>query len=104
MKVVETGEARDEFLACLDKGLDSGKTEEQARQECSSQLKAFEEVCPASWARQECGSQLKAFEEVCPASWVTRFVRQHSFQRYKQTLAEQGVNIADQNALGDEKN
>ncbi|KHJ81275.1 hypothetical protein OESDEN_19039 [Oesophagostomum dentatum] len=75
--------ARDEFLACLDKGLDAGKTEDQATKACRSQLRAF--------------------EDSCPASWITHFIRQHNFQRYKETLAEQGVNIADENALGDEK-
>ncbi|KIH48421.1 hypothetical protein ANCDUO_21511 [Ancylostoma duodenale] len=75
--------ARDKFLACFDKGVDAGKTEEQAKKACRAELRAF--------------------EGACPASWVTHFIRKHNFERYKQTLVEEGVNIADQNALGDDK-
>ncbi|CAJ0594243.1 unnamed protein product [Cylicocyclus nassatus] len=41
-------QARDKFLDCLDKSLDSGKNEVEARKDCRIQLQAFEDACPAS--------------------------------------------------------
>ncbi|EPB76847.1 Nicastrin [Ancylostoma ceylanicum] len=66
-----TANARDEYLACFDKGIDAGKTEEQAKKACRSELRSF--------------------EGACPGSWVTHFIRKHNFERYKQTLVEEGV-------------
>ncbi|VDL77236.1 unnamed protein product [Nippostrongylus brasiliensis] len=74
-------QARDQYLQCLDRGLDEGKAEEQVKRNCRAELKLF--------------------ENACPTSWVGHFIRKHGFERYKRTLAEQGVNIVDQNALGD---
>ncbi|KAJ1360387.1 hypothetical protein KIN20_019346 [Parelaphostrongylus tenuis] len=76
-------QARDDYLFCLDKELDQGKTEEQASQSCRASFRVF--------------------EKACPNSWVGHFTRKHSFERYKRTLAEQGFNVADRNALGDGK-
>ncbi|KAK6052238.1 hypothetical protein COOONC_10257 [Cooperia oncophora] len=77
-------QARDDYLRCLDRELDAGKAEEQASRTCRAELRSF--------------------ESACPASWVKHFIRKHGFERYKHQLAEQGVNIADKNALGDDKN
>uniref|UniRef100_A0A0K0DAU2 Transposase n=1 Tax=Angiostrongylus cantonensis TaxID=6313 RepID=A0A0K0DAU2_ANGCA len=51
-------------------------------------------------ASQSCCASFRAFQSACPASWVGHFIRKHSFERYKRVLAQQGVNIADDNALG----
>ncbi|KAK6731740.1 hypothetical protein RB195_007916 [Necator americanus] len=42
-------QARDEYLECVDKGLDAGKTEDQASRACRAELKTFRGSCPASW-------------------------------------------------------
>uniref|UniRef100_A0A0R3PCT8 COX assembly mitochondrial protein n=1 Tax=Angiostrongylus costaricensis TaxID=334426 RepID=A0A0R3PCT8_ANGCS len=73
-------QAREDYLFCLDRELDQGKTEEQASQSCRASFRTF--------------------QSACPASWVGHFIRKHSFERYKRVLAQQGVNIADDNALG----
>ncbi|VDP34241.1 unnamed protein product [Heligmosomoides polygyrus] len=72
--------ARDRYLHCFDRELGAGNSEEQT-----------------------CRAELRLFENACPSSWVGHFIRKHNFERYKQALVEQGVNIADQNALGNDK-
>ncbi|EGT39746.1 hypothetical protein CAEBREN_20973 [Caenorhabditis brenneri] len=52
-------------------------------------------------AEKSCRAERKNFDGNCPTSWVNHFIRKYQFERYKKTLAEQGVNIADQNALSD---
>ncbi|VDO56782.1 unnamed protein product [Haemonchus placei] len=54
-------------------------------------------------ASRSCRDLLREFERACPASWVSHFIRKHNFQRYKHKLIEEGINIADKNALGDDK-
>ncbi|CAN86912.1 Cytochrome c oxidase assembly factor 6 homolog [Caenorhabditis elegans] len=74
-------EARDQYAACIDKFLSQGKSEKEATNSCRSERKNFD------------GN--------CPTSWVNHFIRKDQFERYKKTLAAQGVNIADHNALND---
>ncbi|EFP12676.1 hypothetical protein GCK72_002348 [Caenorhabditis remanei] len=74
-------EARDKYVECIDKFLAQGKSEKESEKACRAERNNFE------------GN--------CPTSWVNHFIRKYQFERYKKTLAEQGVNIADQNALSD---
>ncbi|WKX91234.1 hypothetical protein Q1695_009792 [Nippostrongylus brasiliensis] len=41
-------QARDQYLQCLDRGLDEGKAEEQVKRNCRAELKLFENACPTS--------------------------------------------------------
>ncbi|CAJ0574288.1 unnamed protein product, partial [Mesorhabditis spiculigera] len=72
-------ESRDKFFVCYDIQKEAGKSEDQAIRACRNEKKLF--------------------DADCPASWVGHFIRKHNFEKYKEQLIAQGVNIADKNAL-----
>ncbi|CAI2301849.1 unnamed protein product [Caenorhabditis sp. 36 PRJEB53466] len=74
-------EARDKYVDCVEKFLEQGKSEKDATKGCRAERTNFD------------GN--------CPTSWVNHFIRKYQFEKYKKSLADQGVNIADKNALGE---